>query len=98
MEALGGTENEIGVVFNNNVYYNIPPHPGDKNAKTSDPRFIDPGKAGTEIDLNTMKELSGYRLSKDSPYLDGATPIPNNGGQNILGGRLPEGKQRYGAL
>jgi hypothetical protein len=94
----GGTGNEIDVVFNNNVYYNMAVLPKDDNAKTKNPKFKNPGGTGTNIDLKTMKALSGYRLKKDSPYLDGATKIDENGGVNIFKEKLSKYKSSYGAL
>ena len=64
----GANATGIHTRFAGNVYYNIPPHTSDDQAQTSDPRFVCAGKAGTGIDLTTMKALSGYRLGHDSPY------------------------------
>ena len=46
------------------------PHPGDPDAITSNPHFARPGKAGTDIDLTTMKDLQGYRLKSKSAAID----------------------------
>ena len=46
------------------------PHLGDPDAITSNPRFARPGKAGTDIDLTTMKDLQGYRLKSKSSAID----------------------------
>lgn len=94
--SLGSDNNAVNVVWNNNVYYHLPAHPDDANAKTQDPKFVDPRIVPYNIDLKTMQQLNGYRLQEDSPYQDGATPIPNNGGKNILG--EPIDPDRYGAF
>ena len=60
----------INTSFKNNLYYNLVPHPGDPDAITSNPRFARPGKAGTDIDLTTMKDLQGYRLKSKSAAID----------------------------
>jgi hypothetical protein len=63
----GKKANGIGTRFNDNVYVNITPHVSEKRALTSDPRFEGAGKAGSNIDVRTMDNLSGYRLRGDSP-------------------------------
>ena len=66
------TKNSKGIntSFDNNLYYNLSLFPGDSNAITSNPLFVRPGKAGTDIDLKTMKDLRGYRLKTRSPAID----------------------------
>lgn len=88
----------IKTLFNNNVYFNLPHHPSEQNARLLDPRFTSPGKGGTEIDLRTMKALEGYRLRPDSPAFKGATQIENHGGHNILKEAIGSQRQRYGAI
>ena len=94
----GSQAKGIKTLFNNNVYFNLTPHSSDKNARMLDPLFISPGKAGTEIDLNTMKALDGYRLQPGSPCRHGATQIDDHGGQNILKEVIDDQLQRYGAF
>ena len=60
----------INTSFKNNVYYNLMPFPGDTTAITSNPGFVRPGRAGTDIDLKTMKDLQGYRLKPRSRAID----------------------------
>lgn len=87
-----------GTRFENNVYVNIAPHPTDPSPVLADPMFVDPGTAGTGIDLETMDALGGYRLQLESPCREGATLIDDNGGQNIMGEALVDGPARFGAL
>ena len=60
----------INTSFNNNLYYNLEPYPGDSNAITLNPQFVQPGEAGTNIDLTTMEDLLGYHLETQSPAID----------------------------
>jgi len=78
------------VTFNNNIYFNITPHPSDKKAITFNPLFMDPGKAGKNINLKTMEALKGYELKLASPAIDKGAYIKNNGKQDILKNRLIE--------
>lgn len=57
----------IGTLFKNNAYYRIPPHVSERQALTNDPKFRNASTAGANIDLKTMRALSGYRLRNDSP-------------------------------
>jgi hypothetical protein len=66
-------------LFKNNVYFNLPPHASERAAQVADPRFIDPGKAGSDIDLRTMEALKGYQLKRDSPYDGYGAVIPTWG-------------------
>lgn len=71
----GKKSKAIDTSFNNNLYYNLLPHPDDSNAITSNPRFVRPGRSGTDIDLTTMKNLEGYRLKSKSPAIDRGNSI-----------------------
>ncbi|TWT79472.1 hypothetical protein CA13_08730 [Planctomycetes bacterium CA13] len=66
----------IGTLFRDNVYYGIPPHVSDKQAVTRGPKFRETGTAGTNIDLKTMKALSGYRLDDGSPCRGYGASLP----------------------
>jgi len=91
-------EEGIATTFRGNLYYGIAPHPSDKEAIVADPRFVDPGKGGTDIDLRTMKSLEGYRLKPDSPCIDAAIEIENNGGVDFTGTEVLEENADIGAL
>ena len=60
--------------------------------------FIEPGTAGTDIDLMTMKALQGYRVTSGSPCIDAGLTIDENGGKDILGTPVVGGKADVGAL
>lgn len=84
-EGSWGTNAEgINTTFRNNLYFNIDPHPSDAQPIESDPGFVQPGTAGTNIDLATMDALRGYRLGPGSPVGDASIPVPNSGGQDLL--------------
>jgi hypothetical protein len=74
----------INTEFRNNLYFNIMPHESDSSANTTDPRFINPGRAATDIDLKTMEALRGYQLNPDSPCINSGIDIPNDGARDIL--------------
>ena len=82
--SLGVNAAGINCAFTNNLYFNLVPHPADANPVTADPMFVQPGVAGTDIDLTTMAALNGYQLQPDSPCIDAAVPIADNGGQDIV--------------
>jgi len=63
----GANARGIDTLFRDNVYFNLPPHVSETEPLNGDPRFVDAGTAGSNIDLRTMKDLSGYRLDSDSP-------------------------------
>ena len=74
----------INTVFRNNVYHNIEPHLSDKQAIVADPKFVQPGKVGHNIDLKTMDALRGYLLRSDSPCINASVVIKNAGGIDIM--------------
>ncbi len=88
----------INLVFRNNLYFNISPHESDTRAKTGDPLFVNPGSAGTNIDLRTMQALKGYRLMPQSPYKNAAITIKDNGGKDILKTKVVHGRAAIGAF
>ncbi|TWU37899.1 hypothetical protein Q31b_46880 [Novipirellula aureliae] len=93
-------ENAVGIntVFRNNLYYNIEPHPSENQAIVGDPQFVDPGTAGTDIDLKTMAALDGYRLRSGSPGVDSGLTIDNSGGEDLLRSSVDDGQVNVGAL
>jgi len=66
--------------FHNNLYYGIEPHPSDKSPITMDPKFINPGTAGEQVDWKSFKNFKGYMLKGNSPALNAGAPIRENGG------------------
>ena len=79
------------------LYYGIDPHPSDQKAISADAKFSRPGRAGTNIDLKTMKELLGYRVNRQSPCLDKGVPIENNGGIDFFKNKIRGGGSHIGA-
>jgi len=88
----------INTRFRNNLYFNIPAHSSETQAIAGDPLFVQPGTAGTGIDLGTMEELRGYRLKAGSPCIDAGITIKNHGGKGLLGGKVLPGKADVGAF
>lgn len=88
----------INTVFHNNVYHNIEPHPSETQAIVADPRFIQPGAAGFDIDLKTMDGLRGYRLRSGSPCIDASVEIDNTSEIDILKNRIDTDGADIGAF
>ena len=66
----GNDGKEINTHFNNNLYFNIDPHPSDNHhAIVADPEFTKAGHAGTHIDMVDKGSLLGFRLHPDSPAI-----------------------------
>lgn len=99
----GGTmgvnaENGANLVYDTNVYYNITPPASETDARTEDPVFIDPEMEPHDIDMENGRDiLRGYRLSTQSPYLEGGKVIENNGGLDFWGDPVPAGSTGFGA-
>lgn len=93
----GKNSRGINTRFNNNLYCNIPPHPSDRNPVQGDPLFTAPGLGAQRIDMRTRKGLLGYRLTVESPCVDLAHIIPNNGGLDFWGGKVSQDKPDIGA-
>lgn len=87
----------INTKFHNNLYFNISPHESDSSPIVADPMFIQPGTAGTNIDLKTMGALWGYGLRPGAPGVDAGTTIKGHGGKDILGRKVTE-KADIGAI
>ena len=79
----------VNTVYRNNVYYNITPHVSGTDYITADPQFVNPGVAGTDIDLTTMDALEGYRLMSGSPCINAGIEIADNGGLDFWGDVVP---------
>jgi len=87
----------INTRFDNNLYFNIPPHESDRNPVVVDPLFEAPGKGGSRIDMRTRESLCGYQLASDSPCIDSGTIIPDNGGLDFWGNKITDRKPDIGA-
>jgi hypothetical protein len=88
----------INTTFRNNLYFNITPHESDTRPITADPMLVQPGVAGTDVDLRTMDALRGYRLKSGSPCIDTGVAINNHGGRDLLGAKVIVGKADIGAF
>ena len=81
-----------GVVFDNNLYYNIASIPtSESNAIISDPKFMNAGGNPFNLDMTTLDELLGYRLQSDSPCIDAGVDISNPGSIDFWGYPIPQG-------
>lgn len=87
----------INTSFRNNLYFNIEPHPSDPRAIVADPMFVQPGVAGTTIDLTTMDALAGYRVASGSPCIDAGVIIEDNGGRDFFGTEVTTASTDVGA-
>ena len=94
----GKNADGINTSFRNNLYFNIPPHKSDTSPIAANPMLVQPGTAGTDIDLKTMAALRGYRLRPGSPCIDTGVTINNHGGKDLLRTRVMIGKTDIGAF
>ncbi|MDF7822651.1 right-handed parallel beta-helix repeat-containing protein [Pontiellaceae bacterium B12227] len=88
----------INTVFRNNLYFNIEPHPSERQPVVGNPGFVRPGTVGSDIDLMTMAALQGYRLRAGSPCIDVGLPIIENGGVDLLKTALDSAGADLGAF
>ncbi len=95
--AWGKNAKGIDTVFRNNLYFNIAPHESETRPITTDPMLVRPGKAGPDIDLQSMEALRGYRLQSGSPCIDAGLDVENNGGIDLLGTAIGPGRTDVGA-
>lgn len=96
--AWGKNAGGINTIFRNNLYFNIPAHKSDTSPLVADPLFLQPGVAGTDIELNTMKALLGYQLKPASPCIAAGLSIAANGGQDLFGTEVRTGRMDLGAV
>ncbi len=79
----------VNTVFRNNLYFNISPHVSGTNYIVGDPLFVNPGVAGTDIDLTTMAGLEGYQVMPGSPCIDSGLEVADNGNLDLWGNVVP---------
>ncbi|MHC4546178.1 MAG: right-handed parallel beta-helix repeat-containing protein, partial [Planctomycetota bacterium] len=94
----GKNADGINTSFRNNLYFNIRPHKSDTRHIAANPMLVQPGIAGTDIDLKTMDALRGYRLKPGSPCIDTGVTINNHGGKDLLGTKVMIRKTDVGAF
>jgi len=74
-------------VFENNAFYNIPPI--GSNSVIGDPKLVDPGSGGQDIDWDDYPNvLTGYKLKAGSPCINAGGVVPDNGGHDFWGNPL----------
>jgi len=88
----------INTTFHNNLYFNIEPHVSEDSPVKGDPMFVSPGKAGTNIDMETMVSLLGYQLKSGSPCIDAGAAIKAFGGRDLMGLAVPADGPDLGAF
>ena len=94
--AEWGFEPDNSCIFENNLFYNVSPK--GENALTANPLFVNPGSAGTNIDMRDPKRLSGYWLKENSPCLETGVIIIKNGEKDFRGNLLYNGLPDIGAF
>ena len=82
-------------VYNNNLYYNFSNIPSsDTNALTDDPLFVNPGSAPSAArdtgQVHDRSSFDGYKVQENSPVINAAVLIENNGGQDFFGNKLDD--------
>jgi hypothetical protein len=88
-----GTGKSTNYVFDYNVYYGLKPA-DDPHALTVDPLMIAPGHARIGRDA-----VSGYALRKNSPAINSAKTVANDGGRDFVGTAVPQcGRPDRGAI
>jgi hypothetical protein len=94
----GANAEGINTVFRNNLYFNIEPHSSETQAITDDPEFLKPGSAGTDIDLKTMAQLSGYQLKPGSKGINSGLEIDGRCEVDVQGNPIGMTPADLGAL
>ena len=80
--------------FESNVYYGEHREPPtDPRAILADPLFRDPG-----ANQDGLEAPFAYELREDSPSIRAGRRIPDNGGRDFRGTRLPAGRPSIGAF
>jgi hypothetical protein len=83
--AMGGSTK---AVFTNNSFYGTFGFtPTDPHIVSANPVLKSPGSAA-----NGVETLDGYKLNRNSPCADAGIVIPNNGGVDFFGKRVPSDK------
>ena len=93
--SVGQEREGVNTSFRNNLYFNIPVHKSETRPIVADPLFVQPGLAGTDIDLKTMKSLLGYQLKPASPCIDTGLPIVVGESQRPVWNRRRRGSNQH---
>jgi len=94
--AEWGFEPDETCEFNNNLFFNV--EPKGENAIVKNPLFVDPGKAGTDIDMKNPEALKGLKLQNNSPCINAGIIVNNNGGKDFWGNPLGSDNTDIGAF
>jgi hypothetical protein len=89
---MQGPGNPGTLTYDHNAFYGSPGPKEDAHQMKLDPRFLDPGTGG-----NGFKTLKGYQIRPGSPCIGAGLAMPDNGGLDFFGNRLPEGRLDIGA-
>lgn len=68
------------------------------NSVYGDPKLVNPGSGGMNIDFGDPNRLSGYKLQLDSSAINAGLVIENNGGIDFWGNSLYNGQPDIGAF
>jgi|GEM_PF-1181945 hypothetical protein len=79
------------LIYDRNVFYGSPGPKEDAHQIRRDPLFVDPGSGGKGLET-----LKGYRIREGSPCIGVGAAMPENGGRDFFGNRLPEGRLDIG--
>ncbi len=86
-----GPGNPDTFTYNRNVCYGSRGPKEDGRQINLDPQFLDPGAGG-----DGFTTLKGYQIRPGSPCIGAGLAMPENGGLDFFGNRLPEGRLDIG--
>ncbi|MEK5435271.1 MULTISPECIES: S-layer homology domain-containing protein [Paenibacillus] len=92
-------------LFDTNIFYGMSPPVSTEEADITvinsvygDPKLVNPGSGGMNIDFGDPNRLSGYKLQLDSSAINAGLVIENNGGIDFWGNSLYNGQPDIGAF
>lgn len=87
-----GLGNPDTFVNDRNLFYGSPGPREDTHQINLDPKFLDPGTGG-----DGFATVHGYQIRPGSPCIGAGSAMPDNGGRDFFGNRLPQGCLDIGA-
>lgn len=87
-----GPGNPETLIYDHNLFHGSHGPKADSHQINSDPEFVKPGSGG-----DGFESVKGYRIRSGSPCIDAGLAIPDNGGRDFFGNRLPQGCLDIGA-
>jgi hypothetical protein len=81
----------------NNLFFGVEPPEYGEGHIVGDPRLIEAGQGGSQIDFNDPNRLAGYKIRVDSAAKDAGRVIEGNGGRDFWGNPLTDGSPDVGA-